>query len=153
MKYSIRSMAARDIDQVLALEKSIPEVPHWGFSAYKQRLSENGAGFIAESDGHLLGFSIAKQVVNVCELESIAVTPEARGQGGGKALFHAVVEWAQLRSAVRLELEVRASNHRAIRFYDRMGMRREGLRRQYYSFPEEDAVLMGMPLSTGGKLS
>jgi ribosomal-protein-alanine N-acetyltransferase len=63
-----------------------------------------------------------------------------------------IANWAQSMGGIRLELEVRASNTRAIRFYERFGMRREGLRRGYYHSPGEDAVLMGMPLIPSGKI-
>jgi ribosomal-protein-alanine N-acetyltransferase len=146
MTFSIRSMEVCDIDAVLSLERKIPEAPHWNRADYECR-----TGFIAASEGRLLGFSVAKLVVDICELESIAVAEEARGQGIGKALFQAVVEWARSRNALRVELEVRASNIRAIMFYERFGLCTEAVRRRYYQSPEEDAILMGLFLDPGGK--
>ncbi len=75
----------------------------------------------------MLGFSVGKLVAGVCDLESIAVTPDFRGQGIGRALLVAVADWAQANAATRIELEVRASNIRAIKLYERAGLRREGL--------------------------
>jgi len=45
-----------------------------------------------------------------------------------------------------MELEVRAGNETAVRFYERAGMVREGARRGYYRDPDEDALLMGKSL-------
>jgi ribosomal-protein-alanine N-acetyltransferase len=146
MTYFVRRMGSGDIDGVLALERAVPEAPHWKRADYEGR-----TGFVADSGGRLIGFAIARLIADICELESIAVEEEARGRGIGKALFQAVVEWAESRNTARLELEVRASNQRAIAVYDKMGMRSEGVRRRYYSAPEEDAILMGMPLVPGGK--
>jgi [ribosomal protein S18]-alanine N-acetyltransferase len=86
-------------------------------------------------------------------LESMAVDCEARGQGIGAALITAVMDWARANGGDRIELEVRASNARAIRLYERSGLCREGLRTGYYHSPEEDAVLMGAGLLSGGKLA
>jgi ribosomal-protein-alanine N-acetyltransferase len=50
---------------------------------------------------------------------------------------------------VRIELEVRAGNEHAIRFYQKAGLIKEGLRRDYYRDPDEHAVLMGKGLDSG----
>src|SRR5579884_708763 len=146
MTYFVRRMEGRDIDAVLKLERNVPEAPHWKRAAYEGR-----TGFVAESGGQLIGFAMGRLVADVCELESIVVAVEARGQGVGKALFRAVVEWAQSCNALRLELEVRASNIRAVSIYRSAGMQSEGVRPKYYASPEEDAILMGMSLGGGGK--
>lgn len=46
-------------------------------------------------------------------------------------------------------LEVRASNDPALALYASMGFRQVGLRKKYYSSPEEDAVLMTLALREG----
>lgn len=152
MIWIIRHMAAADIASVLALEQQTPEAPHWRLDDYERRIGDDSAGplqrtgFVAESEGRLLGFSVGKLVAGTCELESIAVIPEARGQGIGRTLLQAVTDWAVIHEAVRIELEVRASNSTAIRIYERAGLRCEGLRPDYFKFPPEDAVLMGRSL-------
>ena len=42
----------------------------------------------------------------------------------------------------KIYLEVRESNRAAIALYEKLGFRREGLRRDYYEEPRENAVLM-----------
>jgi ribosomal-protein-alanine N-acetyltransferase len=159
MSWTIRRMADGDIDAVVALAEKISEAPHWNREEYVRCGAPDGtaslqrSGFVAGVEGELLGFSVGKLVAGVCELESVAVLPENRGQGIGRALFDAVADWALASGAARMELEVRASNHRGIKLYERAGLRREGLRPAYYQSPEEDAVLMGKALLTGGKLS
>lgn len=159
MSWAIRRMTASDLDAVIALVEGITEAPRWNRRNYEacidadQTAALRRAGFVAESSGRLLGFSAGKLVAGVCELESIAVSQGARGQGIGGALFEAVAKWARLHGANRLELEVRASNARAIKLYERSGMHHEGLRQAYYQSPEEDALLMGMSFDPGGKLS
>jgi ribosomal-protein-alanine N-acetyltransferase len=158
MTMSIRPMAKGDIEAVLALAEQTPEAPHWDRREYERCVALNEAdslqraGFVAEAEGHLLGFSVGKLIAGICELESVAVDRQARGQGIGRALLEAVAIWAQASEAARMELEVRASNTRAIGLYERAGFLREGLRPAYYHSPEEDAVLMGKALLSGGKL-
>jgi [ribosomal protein S18]-alanine N-acetyltransferase len=159
MSWVIRRMEAADIDAVLALEQGTPEAPHWNRLEYERclRSSDPGsvmrAAFVANADGTVVGFSVAKLVAGVCELESMAVDCEARGRGIGAALVTAVTDWARANGGDRIELEVRASNARAIRLYERAGLCWEGLRTGYYHSPDEDAVLMSAFLWSGGKLA
>ena len=148
---AIRAMTAEDIDAVMKLEARTPEAPHWEHVAY-QRLFSPGtekvqcAAWVAMGDGEIEGFAVARLVVDVCELESIAVAERARRKGTGTVLLNRVSAWAAAKGAAKLELEVRAGNDSAIRFYERAGLVCEGLRRGYYREPDEDAVLMGKGL-------
>lgn len=159
MSWVIRRIAAADIDAVLALEEKTPEAPHWNRREYERCLASSdsgsvmGAAFVANAAGEVVGFSVGKLVAGVCELESMAVACEVRGQGIGAMLVSAVTDWARANGGDRIELEVRASNARAIRLYERAGLCREGLRAGYYHSPDEDAVLMGAALLSGGKLA
>jgi ribosomal-protein-alanine N-acetyltransferase len=159
MSWVIRRMAVADIDAVLALEQKIPEAPHWNRLEYERCLASSDSGsfmraaFVADAGEEVVGFSVGKLVAGVCELESMAVACEVRGQGIGATLVSAVTDWARAHGADRIELEVRASNTRAIRLYERAGLCREGLRTGYYHSPDEDAVLMGASVLSSGKLA
>jgi [ribosomal protein S18]-alanine N-acetyltransferase len=147
---TIRAMGAEDLDLVLSLERRTPEAPHWDRTAYERCLvpaaSEMRSAWVAEDAGELVGFAVARQVADVCELESIVVVEGSRRKGTGKALMEAVLAWAGVHGAKRLELEVRAGNENALRFYERGGLVREGVRPGYYREPDEDAILMGSGL-------
>jgi [ribosomal protein S18]-alanine N-acetyltransferase len=145
-------MALQDLDQVLAMERSTPEAPHWDRAIYESAfLAETSGGlrrgaFVAMHGERLVGFSVVRQILEVCEIESIVVVKGARREGVGSALLEAVSRWAATGEAHKLQLEVRAGNSNAIRFYERTGLLKEGLRRGYYRDPEEDAVLLGKTL-------
>jgi [ribosomal protein S18]-alanine N-acetyltransferase len=151
----IRAMALQDLDAVLALESKTAEAPHWDRAIYEkvvyEKLGADVSGvrhgaFVAIRAEELVGFIVAGRVLEVCEIESIAVAVEVRREGVGSALLDAISDWAVAGGAERLQLEVRAGNLSAIRFYERAGLINEGVRRGYYRDPEEDAVLMGKPL-------
>ena len=144
-------MSVQDLDQVLAMEQGTPGAPHWDRAAYEKLLSVEGdnvryGAFTATDGVDLTGFVIARQVLEICDIDSIVVAQGARRRGVGRALFDEVLRWAAGGGAQRVQLEVRAGNATAIRFYERAGLLREGLRRDYYSGPGEGAVLMGKSL-------
>ena len=62
----------------------------------------------------------------------MAILPEARGQGGGRALLEAILGHAQACGAHKVELEVWIDNARAIALYASAGFEVEGLRRDHY---------------------
>jgi [ribosomal protein S18]-alanine N-acetyltransferase len=145
----IRAMSRADLDAVVLLEKSTPEAPHWERSAYEGFLSKDDPAkqtFVVEQGGRLVGFVAARIVVDVCELESIAVAASARRVGLGTALLETLVYWARQQGASRVQLEVRHGNDATIMFYKRNGFIKDGLRRGYYRDPEEDALLMSLTL-------
>ncbi len=151
-------MTAGDIDAILALERSCDSAPHWSRAEYLRCVdaaenspgeAANGAGvrrlgLVAEVGSELAGFAVLRLVeaVGEAELESIVVAGEVRGRGIGSALLATVIWAAKGGGAECVELEVRASNAAATRLYERAGFAEVGRRRNYYSDPQEDAVLM-----------
>lgn len=64
----------------------------------------------------------------------LGVHPDYQGQGLGRLLMASMLQWARESLAtedpiLRLELYVRADNHRAIRLYESLGFTTEGIRR------------------------
>ena len=156
----IRPMQPADLDAVLAIAADSPEAPHWQRSAYAPYFADPEppllrAAFVAALSGRIVGFAAATLLLdplgtaepeNRCELDSMAVAPDARRQGIGAALLQQVLNWAVTHDCRRFTLEVRAANAAAIRLYEQHGLRREGIRPGYYADPPDDAVLLGRPL-------
>ncbi len=94
----------------------------------------------------LIGFAMASQVAGICDLEAVVVQAPWRGRRLGRTLVEAAVGWGKALGASRLHLEVRVSNAAALRLYRRMRFVEDGTRSGYYCNPEEDAVLMSLPL-------
>ncbi len=71
-------------------------------------------------------------------LWDIRVSPSARGQGVGGALFEKVETWAQLHGCRQLKIETQNTNMRACRFYERQGCQLRAVHRGVYpDFPAE----------------
>ena len=65
-----------------------------------------------------------------------------RRQGAAQALLEAAFAKAALFGAKEIFLEVRESNHSAVRLYQKLGFAQAGVRRQFYSHPAENALVM-----------
>jgi ribosomal-protein-alanine N-acetyltransferase len=88
------------------------------------------------------GFCAFWLVFDEVHINNVAMRPAFRAQGIGTALLtHALAEARRL-GARRATLEVRASNERARRLYERLGFYVAGVRRRYYTDPVEDALIL-----------
>jgi ribosomal-protein-alanine N-acetyltransferase len=88
------------------------------------------------------GFCAFWLVFDEIHINNLAVRPELRGRGIGTALLHHVIAEAATLGARRATLEVRASNEGARRLYERLGFYVAGTRKNYYSHPVEDALIL-----------
>ena len=157
--FEVRRAQVEDLAEVLRIERAVPEAPHWGESIYREILLQepgeiklNRALFVAADNGRIVGFAVVAVVADQAELESIAVDPERRRLGVGRALSGAVILWGHGAGAQEMLLEVRSASAEARALYDRLGFRETGLRRGYYSDPPDDAVLMSISLSNATDL-
>lgn len=145
---TIRRAVQSDLAAIQCLAGDSPEAPHWPSTVYESFLTTGAKRlFIAESTNVLTGFIAGSIVLDICELESVAVHPTRRRTGAATALLAALKFWAFEHRASRVQLEVRAENSSAIAFYLRAGFHQDGLRPGYYSDPPDDAVLMSLPLT------
>ncbi len=90
----------------------------------------------------LLGFIAVQVLVDVFEIQRIAVLPDVRNFGIGALLMAEVMRRGEKMEAASIILEVSASNHEARRLYDSFGFKMVGRRKSYYADTGEDAILM-----------
>jgi GNAT superfamily N-acetyltransferase len=131
----VREAREEEVERVLGMYEwlfappgSLP--PGWDPAHAREALAEAIAGersavLVADRRGELLGFATAYLELNSvrfglrCWLEDLAVSPEHRSQGIGKALLDAAKEWARERGATHLELDSGEARKGAHRFYER----------------------------------
>jgi len=86
---------------------------------------------IARVDAAVFGFALVRSVLDECELLLLAVQPQWRGRGVGRALLTDSLKTARRRGIRSMNLEVRASNN-AIKLYENIGFEYVHLRPSYY---------------------
>ncbi len=146
-------MTTRQLDGVFLIEAAVYPFP-WTRGNFVDALAVNYAAQVLYSaQGELLGYFVAMEGVDEMHLLNITVAPVAQGQGHARFMLDEVCALARRREARQLWLEVRESNARARRMYERYGFATIGVRRGYYpalrdTHPSgrEDAVVMSLNL-------
>ena len=144
--FSIRKMRREDVAEVAELEKKIfPDA--WSENAiletWKQRQTML---LIAREDRKIIGYLILYFVLEDGEIARIAVADEYRRKGVAGKMLRELALLCRENGVNRLMLDVRESNEAARAFYVKQGFEIDGIRKNYYSNPVENAVLMSVPL-------
>jgi GNAT superfamily N-acetyltransferase len=108
------------------------------FAAYLDGRRVGGATAAADTPGLLM----LEGRRDLAVLWDIRVSPDARRQGVGSALFHAVEEWSSERGNRQLKIETQNVNVPACRFYARQGCVLGAIHRfAYPELPDEVQLL------------
>jgi len=102
----------------------------------------------ADAGDRTVGFALSRLLMDEAELLLLAVEPDARGHGVGRALIERTVEIAVAKGAHRLLLEVRDGNQ-ALDLYRGAGFGEIGRRRDYYRGSDgttRDALTLARPI-------
>ncbi len=137
-------MRAGDIDAVMEIERVSFPTP-WARRLFEEEIGRTISCPMVAVDGpadELLGYAILWIVAEESHLLNIAVRPDERGRGVGRALVRECIRRSAKAGAQAIYLEVRQSNRVAIRLYDREGFRFVGVRKGYYTDTREDALVL-----------
>jgi GNAT superfamily N-acetyltransferase len=133
----IREALPEEVERVLGMYEwlfappgSVP--PRWDAEHARAAIAQaiedpEAAVLVAEHRGDLVGLCTAYLDLNSvrfgprCWVEDLAVNPDSRSQGVGKALLDAAKDWARERGATHLELDSGDDRLDAHRFYEREG--------------------------------
>lgn len=140
--FHIRSAETPDAAAIWAVESRSFSDP-WSLSGIGEMLaSANTRTLVAEADGAVAGFLVARSIREEGEILNLAVLPEHRRRGLGRELLTAGLDWLSKGGVREVYLEVRQSNAAALAMYRARGFRPVGVRTDYYRNPREDALVL-----------
>lgn len=138
-------MTAADLPQVMEIERLAfardPWTPGLFLHELKLAFSRVELARGADPSRRLLGYACWWVIGDEVHILNLAVHPDARRAGIGRALVQRVLDDACAQQATSVSLEVRPENTAGLALYRAMGFTQIGLRRNYYA-RGEDAVIM-----------
>jgi [ribosomal protein S18]-alanine N-acetyltransferase len=146
-KVTIRKMELSDIIRVLDVERASFATP-WTTDIFYQELIDNKHAhyFVMDLDGIIVGYIGIWIVIDDAQITNVAILPNYRGNKLGEKLFGYAVQYAVEMGVKRLSLEVRESNYPAQGLYKKFGLVSGGIRKNYYTDNQEDAIVMWVNL-------
>ena len=143
MAIEIVPMQPSHTAQIAALERRCFSDP-WPEAIIAHELENDLSLWLCAVDGETVAGYIGSQtVLGEADMMNVAVSPDYRRQGIGRALVLTLEKALQTQmQATVLTLEVRDSNAPAIALYDALGFTQVGLRKNYYQHPKEDARIL-----------
>ena len=138
----ILPMSQEHIEAIAEIEKECFSYP-WSEDALKSELSNEGACFLtAIKNNEVAGYMGMHIVLDECYIANVAVRQAFRRQDIAESLLYTAEKTAQEKNCSFISLEVRVSNTPAISLYKKRGYISQGERKNFYSHPTENALIM-----------
>lgn len=145
MELLLEPAGPSDLGAVLEIERASFSSP-WSEKMLQAEIGDNPfARFVLarrKRDREILGYMCYWIVFDELRIMNVAVAPPMRRRGIARQLVDHALGEGRAQGVRRMLLEVRASNEPAVSLYERFGFTRTGVRKDYYSDPQEDAILM-----------
>jgi ribosomal-protein-alanine N-acetyltransferase len=143
------AMRSEDLDAVMEIERrSFPEPWTPGLFLHELKLPFSKT-ILAWRRDEIVGYICRWLVGDEVHILNVAVRPEARQSGIGRALVSLIMAEAEQVGGAVVTLEVRRENDAAIALYRTFGFTERGVRRNYYA-RGQDAVVMSCELRGAG---
>lgn len=139
---TVRQINDSEIDAVHKIEQESFSQPWTKQMMLDANNAEKSVILAAKEDNVILGYATAHYVLDEGYLDNLAVKAGCMSNGVGTKIMQSLIDWCKEHSLAFLTLEVRQSNTAARHLYEKMGMKQVGYRKNFYSKPQEDAVLM-----------
>lgn len=138
----ISKMQESDINELVKIDKICFSSP-WSYNSFKAELENKNSYFIVcKYNNNAIGYAGLYKILDETYISNIALLPDYRKKGIGRKLLVSLINYAQNNRASFISLEVRKSNYIAINLYKSEGFVLSGLRKNFYSSPKEDGLIM-----------
>ena len=142
MSFEIKRLSEENSAAVAEIEKLCFSHP-WSESTVCSEIKSGFSDFFGAFSGEkLAGYIGGRTIAGETEIFNVAVAPEFRRNGIGKTLIEKFIETVREKDTQVIFLEVRTSNLSAISLYEKTGFVFCGIRKDYYTDPKENALLM-----------
>ena len=132
-KINIFEMSLEDLEKIKDIIISDFD-DFWNYNILKEELESTNSRYIIAktNDGEIIGFAGIKIIIDTADIMNIVVKKAYRNQGVGNFLLTNLISICKNLNLSSLSLEVNEDNVSAIHLYEKFGLKRIGLRKNYY---------------------
>lgn len=140
----IRMIQPGDVEDIFEIEKACFSRP-WSRESLAAVVTDEKACYVVAVDKnthHVVGYVGSYIILDEADINQVAVSEKYRRCGIAAALMQDFMQKLEEKNIKAITLEVRAGNVAAIALYKKMGFEMEGIRKNFYEAPVEDAYIM-----------
>ena len=137
----VTRMTGEHLEAIATIESECFAEP-WSAKSLEILLGTSGIAFVVLKDGIAVAYAGMMTVLDEGQITNVAVSRQYRRLGYGRLVVDALINYANEHNFYNISLEVRKSNSAAISLYENCGFEKCGIRKGFYRFPSEDAVIM-----------
>ena len=139
--FVIKKADKEHLPQIAELEKVCFSEP-WSYNSLLDSFEHGTHFFVCLYSDKVLGYIGINTVLDEGYITNVAVFPEWRRKGIASLILKQLFSFAKEKNLSFISLEVRVSNQSAIKLYQNNGFEPQGVRRNFYRNPTEDANIM-----------
>ena len=145
----LRVMSIPDVPHVIEIERDSYPFP-WSEGIFRDCIRVGYFCRVVELRGVVSGYGVMSFGAGEAHILNLCIHRELRDQGVGRMLLQHLLSAARHAGMFDAFLEVRPSNHGAIKLYESLGFVRIGVRKGYYqaSPGREDALVYKMAIKS-----
>ena len=141
---TIREMTLEDVDRVCELEEMAFSMP-WHKESFIEMIENKDALYLVADDEYagVIGCCGVRSIVGEGDITNVVVHPDYRKKGVAYEMLSQLLLRGEKDFGIKeFTLEVRYRNMGAIHLYEKLGFVSEGVRKNFYEEPLEDALIM-----------
>lgn len=139
---TIKTLSEDNTEDIYSVERACFSKP-WDKSVIVGTISQSSYRYFGAFDGDIMcAYASVTLVAGECYVNRIAVLEGYRRRGVADKIMKSIIAFCKESNAAFVSLEVRSKNIAAIRLYKKHGLKRDGVRRNYYNDPVDDADIM-----------
>ena len=142
MELQIKPLTEEYVDQVCVLEEEAFSMPWHRESFLEMILNKDACYLVGLMEEEVVASCGLRNIVGDGEITNVVTKSSARGRGFGEQMLLKLLEEGTAMGVEAFTLEVRKSNDAAIHLYEKLGFVTEGVRKNFYEDPTEDALIM-----------
>ena len=142
MELQIKPLTEEYVNQVCVLEEEAFSMP-WHKESFMEMIENKDACYLVGLlEGQVVASCGLRNIVGDGEITNVVTKSSERGKGIGEQMLLKLMEEGCNMGVEAFTLEVRKSNEPAIHLYEKLGFVTEGVRKNFYEEPTEDALIM-----------
>ncbi len=138
----VREMSIDDLEEIVKIEKELYKSP-WNLGQYKYEIEENEFSYtyVLENEGIIIGYYGFWVMFDNVDITKVSIRKEFQGMKLSNILMNDLLSRVDLLNVIKINLEVRVDNFRAINLYKKYGFKEICIRKDYYGKGEDALIL------------